>query len=147
MDEINFEEKFCQDLTEPDKICEFLDNLKKNNKEEDYLSKLQLYYPILPPDICKKYNILKLRTEKETLFNIIEDLIKKFDEKKINEEKVINDNDISKLKNYINDILKKPTEGELKNLKIKNFPSRWDIIYSKIIGIDENPNDELFIII
>ena len=51
MDEIKFEEKFCEDITEPNKICEFLDNLKKNNKEEDYINSLQLYYPILPPEI------------------------------------------------------------------------------------------------
>ena len=143
MDEIKFEEKFCEDITEPNKICEFLDNLKKNNKEEDFINGLQLYYPILPPDICKKYNILKIRTEKETFFNIIEVLLNKFGEKINNKEKKINENDISELHNYINGILKKPAEDELKNLNIKIFPSRWDIIYRKIIRIDIESNDEL----
>ena len=143
MEEINFEEKFCKDLTEPNKIDEFLDNLKKDKKEEEYLSELQLYYPLLPPDICKKHNILKFKTEKETLFSIIEDLLKKFESKINKKQNEINKNDISELHDYINDILKKPAEDELKNIKIKIIPSRWDIIYSKIIRIDTELNDEL----
>ena len=39
--------------------------------------------------------------------------------------------------------MKKPAEDELKNLNIKIFPSRWDIIYRKIIRIDIESNDEL----
>ena len=80
MEEINYEEKFCKDITEPDKIVELLENLKKNKKDEEYLSMLQLYFPLLPPDICKKYNILKTKKEKEILFCLIDDLIKKLEE-------------------------------------------------------------------
>ena len=143
MEEANNEEKFCKDLTEQNKIVELLDNLKKEKKDEEYLSQLQLYYPILSPDICKNYNISKAKTEKETLFCIIDDLIKKLDEKINNGKKEFNKDDISELYNFLDSILKKPAEDELKYLNIESYPSRWDTVYSKIIRIENEINDEL----
>lgn len=58
--------------------------------------------------------------------------IKKFDE-----------NDVSEIYSFIDKILSKPADDELKYLNIKNIPSRWDTIYSKIIKIDKEQNDEL----
>ena len=39
--------------------------------------------------------------------------------------------------------MKKTSEDELKLLNLKSYPSRWNIIYNKIIRIDKEINDEL----
>ena len=143
MEEINHEEYFCKDITDPKNIEEILDNLIKKGKNEQYLNKLIVYYPILTPKICKKYHIQKLKTEKETLFNIIQDLVNKFGAKVKNWKTVFNKDEIEEVYNYIDDIIKNPAKEELKYLNIKYIPSRWDIIYNKIIKIDKEENDEL----
>ena len=44
---------------------------------------------------------------------------------------------------YVEEILNAPAEEELKNIDIKNIPSRWNIIYLKITRIEIEQNDEL----
>ena len=143
MENINYEEYFSKDITDPNKLEELFDDLIKNKKNEEFLNKLLLNFPILPPTICKKYNVQKNKTEKELLFSIINDIIDKFGDKAKDLQKSSNENEILELKNYIDRILKKPAEDELKNLNIKKIPSRWNIIYNKIIRIDKETNDEL----
>ena len=54
----------------------------KNNDNEKYHNMLLNYYPILSPSICQKHQIKKIKTEKETFFSIVNDLIIKFGNKK-----------------------------------------------------------------
>ena len=118
-----------------------MDNLKLKNKNNEFFANLSLYYPILSPSICQKFNVQKIKTEKEILFDIINDLIDNFgrNSKKNNAFKT---NDPSIIYNYIDNILNKKSD-ELKLLKIENIESRWDIIYNKVINIENETNEEL----
>ena len=78
MEEVNYENSLSKDITDQKLIEKLLDNLKLKNKNNEYLAKLSLYYPILSPSICQKYNVKKIKTEKEILFDIINDLIDNF---------------------------------------------------------------------
>lgn len=135
------EESNCKALTDQNQIEQYLDGLRKDNKNELFLKCLLIYYPILSPTICQKYNIHKARTEKETLFYILNDLITKFGDRKNNFLNNIKDNDLF---NYIeNNILNKPAKEELKDLNLDIIESRWDIFYRKIVRIEDEANDEL----
>ena len=57
--------------------------------------------------------------------------------------KNFDEDDVSEIYSFIDKILSKPADDELKYLNLKNIPSRWDTIYSKIIKIDKEQNDEL----
>ena len=81
MEEKNTEDNFETNLSDQNEIMNLLENFKSNNQNEDYLSALLFYYPILSPKNCQKYNINKTKTEEETLFIIIKDLIDKFGDK------------------------------------------------------------------
>ena len=122
------------DLTEQDKIVEKLNELKLTN-EDEYINELLSYFQILSPEICQKYfNINKTKTEKETFFEIIFNLINAFD-KKPEDQTIIN--------KYASKILRAPASEELKHLNIKEIPSRWDIIYSRVITFEKEKNLEL----
>ena len=138
MEKKDYEKEFEVDITDQNEIQKLLDNLKKENKNEEYLENLLNYYPILSPEICQRYEINKKKTEKETLFNIVNNLINKFGYKNENEENLNKE-----IYEYINNIFNEPAEDELKNLKIKNIPSRWNYVYIKIIRLEKETNDEL----
>ena len=140
MEDKNNENKFETNLSDQNEIIKLLDNFQNNNQNEDYLNALLFYYPILSPEICQKYKINKKKTEEETLFIIVEDLIDKFGDKTKNLEKKIT---ITDLYSYVNSILDNPAKDELKNLKIKKTPSRWNNIYTKIIKFENEKNNEL----
>ena len=53
-----------------DIVENYLDNLQKEDKDL-FLNELFLYYPILPVELCQKYNVKKNESEKERFFKII----------------------------------------------------------------------------
>ena len=61
-----FEKSFLNEITEEKKIIEKLNNLKKENKNDEYIENLIMYYQILSPSSCQNYQINKTKTEKET---------------------------------------------------------------------------------
>ena len=138
--EQSYPQSFLNEITEQQKIEVLLEKLKNNNNIKEYYENLLLYYQILSPPICQRYNINKTKTEKETFFAIINDLIEKFGDENENEKKHLKNKDLVE---YIDNILNKPAKEELKNLKIENIPSRWNIVYSKIIRIETETNEEL----
>ena len=140
MEDKNNEDKFETNLSDQNEIIKLLDNFQNNNQNENDLNAFLFYYPILSPEICQKYKINKKKTEEETLFIIVEDLIDKFGDKTKNLEKKIT---ITDLYSYVNSILDNPAKDELKNLKIKEIPSRWNNIYTKIINFENEKNNEL----
>ena len=140
MKDKNNEDNFETNLSDQNEIMKLLDNFKKNNQNEDYLSALLFYYPILSPENCQKYKINKTKTEEETLFIIVKDLIDKYGDKTKNSENNITNKD---LYNYVISIFENPAIDELKNLKIKKIPSRWNNIYTKIIQFESEENNEL----
>ena len=134
----NYEDSFSTEITDQKLIEKSLNKLKKDNKIEAYQNELLSFYPILSPSICQKYKIKKIKTEKETFFNIINDLIIKFGDKTKNSNLK---NDV--LYNYVNNILKCPANEELKYLNVKEIPSRWNYIYLKIVKFVKETNEEL----
>ena len=140
MEAINNEDKFETGLTEQVEIIKYLDSYKNNNQNDKYLNVLLFYYMILSPEICQKYKINKIKTEKEMLFDIINDLIDKFGDVNKNKECKKTDKD---LYNYLDSILNKPAKDELKNFTLEEIPSRWNTIYSKIIHLENETNNEL----
>ena len=58
----------------PEIIESYLDILQKEDKDL-FLKELFLYYPILPVEVCQKYNVKKKESEKNIFFNLIEKLI------------------------------------------------------------------------
>ena len=68
---------------------------------------------------------------------MINDLIKNFGRKEYRNEDPKNE----KIYKYVKDILEKPAKEELKDLALKSIPSRWNIIYSKVIRIESETND------
>ena len=136
---LNNKDIFTNDITDQQEIEDKLKNLKANHSEE-YLEFLLNYYLLLPPNICQKYDILKTKTEEETFFEIIKDLIDNFGDKKQNEiEGKTNDT----LRTYVQKILYSPAYEELKKLNLKKNPSRWDFIYLKFTKIETETNPEL----
>ena len=73
--EQSYPQSFLNEITEQQKIKVLLEKLKNNNNIKEYYENLLLYYQILSPPICQRYNINKTKTEKETFFVIINDLI------------------------------------------------------------------------
>ena len=140
MEAINNEDQFQTGLTEQDEIIKYLDSYKNNNQNDKYLNVLLFYYMILSPEICQKYKINKIKTEKEMLFDIINDLIDKFGDVNKNKECKKTDKDLF---NYLDLILNKPAKDELKNFTLEEIPSRWNTIYSKIIHLENETNNEL----
>lgn len=138
MDKIIHEDEFGTILTDQNEIVKFLENYK--NKNEEYLNHLLFYYMILSPENCQKFKVNKIKTEKETLFEIINDLIINFgDEIKNNEYKKTNKD----LYNYVDNILNKPAKDELKDLSLEEIPPRWNVLYSKTIYLENETNNEL----
>ena len=140
METINNEDKFDTKLIDQNEILKLLDKYTKNNKNEKYLNILLFYYMILPPEICKKYKINKIKTEEETFFEIINDLINKFGDQDKSRENKTTENDLYE---HIDNILKLPAQDELKDLGIKEIPSRWNKAYSKIKQFENEANNEL----
>ena len=66
-------------------IENYLDILQKEDRDL-FLKELFIYYPILPVEVCKKFNVRKIESEKDKFFNLIEKLIA-IQEEKINIEK------------------------------------------------------------
>ena len=126
METINKENKFEAELTEQAEIIKYLDSYKNNDQNDKQLNVLLFYYKILSPEICQKYKINKIKTEKEMLFDIINDLIDKFGDVNKNRECKKSDKD---LYNYLDSILNKPAKGELKYFSLEEIPSRWNTIY------------------
>ena len=56
-----------------DIIESYLDNLRKEDNDL-FLNELFLFYPILPIEVCKKYNVKKNESEKERFFKLIKNL-------------------------------------------------------------------------
>ena len=139
MEQKSMEGVFDKDITDQDKIIQLLNDLFSKEKKKEYLEQLLLYFPILSPNICETYKIHKKKTEKETLFDVINDLIKNFGKKEYRNEDPKNE----KIYKYVKDILEKPAEEELKDLHLKSIPSRWNIVYNKVIRIESETNDEL----
>ena len=136
---INNKDIFTNDITDQREIEDKLNKLKTNNYKE-YLEFLVQYYLLLPPNICQKHNILKKKTEEETFFQIIRDLIEKFG----NEEKNEKDENVNEsLKIYVKKFLESPASEELKNLNLEIIPSRWDYIYTKFTKFEIETNPEL----
>ena len=140
METMDHEEKYETDLTAQNEIIKLLDKYQNNYPNEDYLNMLLFYYMILSPENCKKYKINKIKTEEETLFAIVNDLIYNFGDEAKNKK-----NKITKkyLYNYVDDILNNPAEDELKDLNIKEIPPRWNNIYKKAIYFENETNNEL----
>ena len=134
----NYEDTFSIAITDQNKIEENLNKLKKSNNIEEYYNMLLYYYPILSPKICQKHQIEKVKTEKETLFDIINDLIEKFGDKIKNQNLKARD-----LSEYVGEILELPAKKELKKLKVKEIPSRWNYIYCQIVRFETETNEEL----
>lgn len=93
---------------------------------------LSFYYTILSPEICKKYNIKKNK-KKENLFVIVNDLIDKFGDKEKYVNRKITEEDLYR---YINNILPKPAEDELKELNMKKIYSLWNNTDVKLIQFE-----------
>ena len=127
------------DITDQDEIKKFLEDLLSKGQKKSYFEQLLLYFPILSPNICETYKIHKMKSEKETLFDIINDLIMNFGKNGFENEDPENEN----IYKYVKDILEKPAKEELKDLDLKIIPSRWNIVYSKVVRIEEEINDEL----
>lgn len=138
MEQKSMEGAFDKDITDQDKIIKLLNDLFSKEKKK-YLEQLLLYFPILSPNICETYKIHKKKTEKENLFDVINDLIKNFGRNECRNEDPKNE----KIYKYVKDILERPAKEELKDLHLKPIPSRWNIVYSKVIRIESETNDEL----
>ena len=134
----NYKDSFLIGITDQNKIEEYLINLKNSNDIEEYYNMLLYYYPILSPKICQKYQIEKVKTEKETFFDIINKLIEKYGDKDKNEN--LKESDLCK---YVSNILESPAKEELKKIKNKEIPSRWNYIYCKIVRFETETNEEL----
>jgi hypothetical protein len=140
METMDHEEKYETNLTDQNEIIKLLDKYQNNYPNEDYLNMLLFYYMILSPENCKKYKINKIKTEEETLFAIVNDLIYNFGDEAKNKKNKITKKD---LYNYVDDILNNPAKDELKDLNIKEIPSRWNNIYKKAIYFENETNNEL----
>ena len=70
---------------------------------------------------------------------MINDLIKNFGTIECRNEDPKNE----KIYKYVKDILEKPAKEELKDLDLEPIPSRWNIVYNKVIRIESETNDEL----
>jgi len=134
----NYEDSFSIAITDQNKIEESLNNFKKSNNIEEYYNMLLYYYPILSPKICQKHQIEKVKTEKEKFFDIVNDLIEKFGDK--NKNKNLKE---SVLCEYVSNILEQPAIEELKKIKDKEVPSRWNYIYCKIVRFETETNEDL----
>ena len=134
----NYKDPFSIALTDQKKIEESLNNFKKINNIEEYYNMLLYYYPVLSPKICQKHQIEKVKTEKEKFFDIVNDLIEKFGDK--NKNKNLKE---SVLCEYVSNILEQPAIEELKKIKDKGVPSRWNYIYCKIVRFETETNEEL----
>ena len=134
----NYEDPFSTEITDQKLIEKSLNKLQKGNDIEKYHNMLLNYYPILSPSICQKHQIKKIKTEKETFFSIVNDLIIKFGNKKKN--KNLKDDDLYE---YVDNIMHRPAIEELKGLNIEIIPSRWNYIYLKIVKFEKETNDEL----
>ena len=139
MEQNPMEGAFDKDITDQDKIIQLLNDLFSKKNKKKFLEQLLLFFPILSPNICETYKIHKKKTEKETLFDVINDLIKNFGKNECRNEDPKNE----KIYKYVKDILEKPAKEELKDLDLNPIPSRWNIIYSKVIRIESEANEEL----
>jgi len=139
MEQKPMEGAFDKDITDQDKIIQLLNDLFSKKNKKKFLEQLILFFPILSPNICETYKIHKKKTEKETLFDVINDLIKNFGKNECRNEDPKNE----KIYKYVKDILEKPAKEELKDLDLNPIPSRWNIIYSKVIRIESEANEEL----
>ena len=55
-------------------IIESYLNILKNEDKSLFLKELILYYPVLPPEICQKYGVNKMESEKDRFFKLIKNL-------------------------------------------------------------------------
>ena len=151
-DAINFKNKFAElktkedaDLNDMEELLEhdntngeyieyYLDALSKKYKEI-FKDKLIIYYPIISPKVCEKFNINKKISEKDRFY----DLYKKIIAAKNNEE--------------ICDIVSKEFEFpiELKTLKFNKLEekkyknvTRWKIFGNKMLNFQKIDNEEYF---
>ena len=58
----------------PEIIESYLFNLQREDNDL-FLKELFLYYPILPVEVCQKFNVKKKKSEKDRFFNLIENLL------------------------------------------------------------------------
>ena len=130
--------KLSKDLIDQNVIIQ---ELRKLKFEKNFIDELLSYYQILTPEQCKEFAINKIKTEKELFYNIILKFIRKFKDADLIEEN--KDNEENEVQKYAKSILETPAIDELKNLKIKEVPSRWSYIYKKIIIFEKEKNEEL----
>lgn len=63
--------KHCDVMPE---IIETYLNIVKKEENDLFLKELMLYYPVLPIEICKKFGVKKLESEKDRFFKLIKNL-------------------------------------------------------------------------
>ena len=139
---INEINKLAVDLTDQDDIVNKL-KAEKNNTII-YKNLLTYYYQILSPEKCKIFDINKTKTEKKLFYEIISNLIKIFYKNdNENKGKEIRKKIENEIIDYVIELLKSPAIEELKNLELVKIPSRWNIIYRRLIKFEEEKNEEL----
>ena len=108
----------------------YFDTLNKQNKNK-FIADIKEYYPILPIQICKKFNVNKICSEKDRFFKLYTKICQA---------------DETELNQIILDEFKFPEELELFNFsqKEKENISRWGKYYNKIIDFKNIDNEELF---
>lgn len=115
--------------------------LKKLKFHKNYTDELLSYYQILSPEKCKEFNINKNKTEKELFYEIVVKFIEKFKDVELIDQD--NDNEENEVQKYAKSILESPATDELKYLKLKEVPSRWNYVYKKVIIFEKEKNEEL----
>ena len=116
--------------TNIDFLIFYFDNLIKENKTK-FIEDIKEYYTILPINICKNYNVKKIISEKERLFQLY--------------TKIYKANEIE-LDIIILDEFKFPKKLEFFNFspKEKENTTRWEQYYNKIIDFKNIDNEEYF---
>ena len=126
--------ELCELLKYNETNIEFLmfyfDNLIKESKIK-FKEDIKEYYTILPINICKNYNVKKIISEKDRLFNLY--------------TKIYQANE-AELDLIILDEFKFPKELELFSFsqKEKKNTTRWGKYYNKIIDFKNIDNEEYF---
>ena len=112
----------------PEIIESYLDILQKEDKDL-FLKELFLYYPILPVEVCKKFNVKKKYSEKDIFFNLIEKLIDIQAQKENIEQNLINflKKEIGNYEEIKHLIPKEELEKEIKKEKEKHEAESKDL--------------------
>ena len=134
VDLTKLEELIKDDDTNPKFIDFYLERIQANHKEL-FIEKLVSLFPMMPKEMCQKYNINKILSEKDKFFLLYKDIYEAVDSEQ--------------LKNIILTEFEFPKEFQ--NLKISEeekkktlYKNRWNRFGNKLLDFQQINNEEYF---